>query len=454
MIPSGVKILELKYRETGYDTAFSGLFECENEKLNTLWQKSLRTLYVTMRDNYMDCPDRERAQWWGDVTNEMAMSMYALDANAYLLYQKGVASMLAHIDEKTNVLQTVVPIDGDYFELPVQQLAGVCGFWTYYLYTGDKDFLNTVYDASVDYVNLWTIGENNLVEHREGSWDWMDWGKRADVTSIENAWYYYALSSIEKMAAVLGKDSAGIADKMQKIKTGYESLWTDAGYQSNDVKKTDDRANALAVLSGLAEEEKYDVITSVLSKTMNSSPYMEYYVLEALCLMDKCDAAKSRMLRQYEDMITEDYSTLWEKWDKYTGTMNHAWSGGALVIMSKYLAGIRPMKAGYAEYMIKPKLSEPDTVRCVVPSVKGYISVTETKTDHSFALDAALPKGATAYISLPYSDGQAVEMNGRVIYRNNRFAETEGVEYVETDGGYVVFSVTPPEETKLHFDVY
>ncbi|MBR4451929.1 MAG: alpha-L-rhamnosidase N-terminal domain-containing protein, partial [Clostridia bacterium] len=189
VIPSGVKILELKYRETGYDTEFSGIFECRDEKLNALWQKSLRTLYVTMRDNYMDCPDRERAQWWGDVTNEMAMSMYALDANSYLLYQKGVASMLAHIDTETNVLQTVVPIDGDYFELPVQQLAGICGFWTYYLYTGDKDFLNTVYDASVNYINLWTIGENNLAEHREGSCDWMYWGKHADVTALENAWY-------------------------------------------------------------------------------------------------------------------------------------------------------------------------------------------------------------------------------------------------------------------------
>ena len=109
-IPAGVKILELKYRETGYNTEFSGIFNCNNDEMNTLWQKSLRTLYVTMRDNYMDCPDRERAQWWGDVTNEMAMSMYALDANSYLLYQKGVACMLGHIDKETNVLQTVVPI--------------------------------------------------------------------------------------------------------------------------------------------------------------------------------------------------------------------------------------------------------------------------------------------------------------------------------------------------------
>ena len=61
-IPKGVTVVSLKYRETGYDSSFSGDFKCDDEFLNSLWQKSLRTLYVTMRDNFMDCPDRERAQ--------------------------------------------------------------------------------------------------------------------------------------------------------------------------------------------------------------------------------------------------------------------------------------------------------------------------------------------------------------------------------------------------------
>ena len=452
VIPAGVRILALKYRETGYDMAFSGSFESENDQLNTLWHKTLRTLYVTMRDNFMDCPDRERAQWWGDVTNEMAMSMYALDANAYLLYQKGVASMLGHIDSETNILQTVVPIGGRFFELPVQQLAGICGFWTYYLYTGDRDFLSQVYDASVNYVNLWTIGENHLVEHRTGSWDWMDWGRKADTTAIENAWYYYALSTIQSMAEVLGKNSGDIAAKMAEIKTGYASLWTDRGYCSADVRRPDDRANALAVVSGLAEEAQYDVITSVLTKTKNASPYMEFYVLEALCQMERYDIAKQRMLDRYEKMIQADDTTLWEKWSKLTGTRNHAWSGGPLVIMSKYFAGVRPTAAGYDTFMIKPQLTEPDTVNCVVPSVKGYIRVTERKTDASFTLDATVPKDTTALIYIPYTDGQTVKLNGQVIYQNDPFAETDGIDFVELIDGFIVFSVQADTETQLHFE--
>ncbi len=448
--PSGVKILELKYRETGYNTEFSGLFECKDEKLNALWQKSLRTLYVTMRDNFMDCPDRERAQWWGDVTNEMAMMMYSLDADSYLLYQKGVASMLGHIED--DVLQTVVPSTDSFFELPVQQLAGICGFRTYYMYTGDRDFLASVYDAALNYVNLWKIGSDNLVEHRTGSWDWLDWGNYADVAAIENAWYYYALSCIKEMADILGKNSDDITARMALIKTGYESLWTNKGYKSSGNLSPDDRANALAVISGLASEDKYDAITSVLTGTYNSSPYMEYYVLEALCRMDRYDEARSRMLKRYEKMIKEDYSTLWENWVKADGTSNHAWSGGPLVIMSKYFAGVRPVKAGYEEYIIKPELSGNDTVKCVVPSVKGYIKVTETKADGKFILDASLPGGAAATVYVPCTDGQTVALGGEVIYSNNTFTGAQGVDFIEAGNGYAAFSVRPDADVSLHFE--
>jgi hypothetical protein len=54
-LPAGITIYSLKYRETGYDTEFAGDFKCDDEFLNRLWEKSLRTLYITMRDNFMDC---------------------------------------------------------------------------------------------------------------------------------------------------------------------------------------------------------------------------------------------------------------------------------------------------------------------------------------------------------------------------------------------------------------
>ena len=421
-IPRGVTIVALKYRETGYNSNFVGDFKCEDEFMNTLWQKSLRTLYVTMRDNYMDCPDRERAQWWGDATSEMIMTMYSMDSSSYLLYQKGVEAMLSHVDD-TNVLQTVVPISGDYFELPVQQLAGIIGFLTYYEYTGDKAFIEKVYNASINYLKLWEMDEDNLVKHREGSWDWPDWGKKADMTAIENAWVYYALTATEKMAEIIGKaeDRSFITGRKQAIASGYKALWTDSGYKSNDVKKPDDRANALAVLAGLATPEQYPTILNVLTTTKNASPYMEYYVLEALCAMGKYQEAKERIKDRYEGMVNEDYSTLWEFWDAWQGTKNHAWSGGPLVIMSKHFAGITPLGAGYERVKIAPQYELYDSLICTVPSVKGLITLDYKKVDGTCVINLTLPESMEAVLYAPsnsiiyvngavYTDGGNVEI--------------------------------------------
>ncbi len=419
-IPKGVTVVSLKYRETGYDSSFCGNFSCDDEFMNSLWQKSLRTLYVTMRDNFMDCPDRERAQWWGDVTNEMIMTMYSMDSNSYLLYQKGVEAMLSHADEN-GVLQTVVPINGDYFELPVQQLAGIVGFLTYYEYTGDKAFLEKVYDASLDYLKLWEIGENNLVVHRAGSWDWADWGSKADMTAIENAWFYYALSATEKMASILEKDEdiPFITERKAAISEGYKDLWTEDGFKSKDVRKPDDRANALAVLSGLAKEEQYATVTKVLITTKNSSPYMEYYVLEALCEMGEYEAARDRIKERYEGMMCEDYSTLWEFWDSWRGTMNHAWSGGPLVIMSKHFAGIAPIEAGYEKVRINPQYTLSDSMSCTVPSVKGLITLNFEKNDEIYDIDLTVPQGMKAVLYVP--DNANVKINSEVYYHNGMY---------------------------------
>ena len=433
-IPKGVTVVSLKYRETGYDSEFCGDYKSDDEFMNSLWQKSLRTLYVTMRDNFMDCPDRERAQWWGDVTSEMIMTMYSMDSNSYLLYQKGVEAMLSHIDN-SNVLQTVVPISGDYFELPVQQLAGIVGFLTYYEYTGDKAFLQKVYEPSLNYLKLWELGENNLVIHRSGSWDWPDWGKKADMTAIENAWYYYALSVTEQMAGLLGKDEdiRLIAERKATLAEGYKALWTESGFKSSDAKKCDDRANALAVLAGLASEDQYGIITQVLTTTQNSSPYMEYYVLEALCKMGEYEAARDRIKDRYKDMVNEDYSTLWEFWNSWQGTMNHAWSGGPLVIMSKHFAGIAPLEAGYEKVKIAPQYNLSDSISCTVPSVKGIITLNYEKIDGDYVIDLTLPQNMKAVLYVP--TGASVNINSELYYQNGEYVAADksiAVEITET----------------------
>lgn len=403
LIPAGVTVHELKYRETGYNTSFVGSFVCDDEFMNKLWQKSLRTLYVTMRDTFMDCPDRERVQWWGDVNVEMQMMMYCLDDDALLLYKKGVDSLAGWADDCGYML-TVVPSGTTLYELPLQNLAGIWGFSYYYDYTGDISVLERIYPVCKSYVLSYKMDSDGLTEHRSGSWDWADWGDNADVAVMENAWYYMALSACKKMAKLLGEDADIYCyeTRLRSVKEGfYSKFWTgDYYYEATANGKPDDRANALAVLSGLADSSQYNAILKVLKSTENASPYMEKYVLDALCEMGCIDDALKRMKRRYGEMVAYSYSTLWEYWTT-EGTRNHAWSGGPLITMSKYIAGIRPLDTAYSRFEIKPHIGELQEINCTVPSIRGEIVLAVSRNSDKINMDVNIPEGTMAEVYLP-----------------------------------------------------
>ena len=451
-VPADVTVLGLWCIESGYSTRFSGVFDSDDGFFDELWQKSLRTLYVTMRDNFMDCPDRERAQWWGDVTSEMAMTMYAMDTDSYLLYQKGVFNMIRSADPSTGVLQTVVPVSDSYFELPMQQLAGICGFGTYYMYTGDREFADLVYEPSIRYLRLWKLGSDGLAVHRGGSWDWMDWGENADVTAIENAWYYMALSTVREFAVLEGdtEGEAELSERMESIRAAYQTLWTKKGFRSRTQAAPDDRANALAVLAGLADlndPEVFSAIRRVLTGTTNSSPYMERYVLDALYEMGLAEDALARMKTRYKDMVEADYSTLWEFWDSSAGTMNHAWSGGPLIALSRYAAGVRPAAAGYGTVEIVPAPGSLKNIHAVVPTVRGLLELTLEAAEDSFKLDLNVEGSFSKIrVGIPrIGSDTEIYMGDRLIFACGKPAGQlpDRLSFENTDTGYIYFSYLP-----------
>ena len=66
-------------------------FVTEDPLFNTLMEKSIRTLYVCMRNNFMDCPDRERGQWIGDVSVQVPQVFFVFDNEAKKLLKKAVS---------------------------------------------------------------------------------------------------------------------------------------------------------------------------------------------------------------------------------------------------------------------------------------------------------------------------------------------------------------------------
>lgn len=421
VIPEGVEVLDLKYRETGYDTEFSGSFQCNDPFLNELWKRSARTLYVTMRDTYMDCPDRERAQWWGDEVNELGEAFYALSPSAHKLALKGIYELI-NWQRPDGSLFAPVPSVSWEKELPLQLLAsvGYYGFYTQYFFSADSSFVPVIYDRLKIYLHtVWQTDINGFPIERSGEWNWGDWGEQIDIGLLTTCWYYLALYAEREFASMLKKtnDVKQITAMMKRIETHFDTrYWTGNSYRSPGYKgETDDRGQAMAVLSGLAPVENYPAIKQVLRKEYHASPYMEKYVLEALFQMGDADFAICRMKNRYAKMLSDkDCTTLFEGWDVVKGesgwTYNHAWSGGPLTLLSQYVCGIKPVLPGFKRFIVQPDLGELTNVFATVDTVNGMIKVSVSRSKKKMLIKLTVPEGTLAELIFP--SGKCQKLTG------------------------------------------
>ncbi len=417
IVPHGMKLKKLQYRQTGYDGEASGAFWCDDDYYNRFWLKGLRTLYVNMRDTFFDCPERERAQWWGDVTTLLGECFYTYDTRVHLLIRKAILELCNFQCDRDDCLHS--PIPGRYdVELPAQMLASISmyGFWNYYMNTGDRQTIETAYPHVRRYLNVWKLDETGLTAERHGGWDWGDWGSNRDIRLIYAGWHYIALNSAAHMADLLGHpvEASAYRQQMAQVKKGYEACWNGTAYRHPNYKgDTDDRVQALAVISGIAGHEKYEAITQLFHTQMHASPYMEKYVMEALFMMGEGEYALERCRKRFHEMVSDDFhTTLYEGWGIGAkgyggGTTNHAWSGGALTVIAQYLMGLSPTSPGWSHFDIRPQTASFGKACITVPTVKGMLRMSFVKKGDKITYTFDIPEGTTGrFFATPYSSAR------------------------------------------------
>ncbi|MCG8524718.1 MAG: hypothetical protein MI744_21130, partial [Pseudomonadales bacterium] len=454
--PKGVTVLELKYRETGYNAEFTGYFNSSDSFFNELWKKAVRTLYVTMRDTYMDCPDRERAQWWGDMVNESGEAFYALSPSSSYITQKGILELI-NWQREDGTIFSPVPAGNYEKELPGQMLAsvGYYGFWNYYLNTGDKETIQKVYEGVKRYLNVWKIDKNGILVHREGEWYWGDWGTNIDKQGLFNAWYYLALKGFRNMSELLGHKNAVEETEaaMKNFKKAFnQELWNGTEFRSSNYNgDTDDRAQALAVVAGLVEPKKFEKIYSILQSQKYASPYMEKYVIEALFQMGYVEYGLERLKERFSVMVNDKKrTTLYEGWGTGKhgyggGSANHAWSGGGLTILSQYVCGLTPIEPAWKIIRIKPQLANLEFASTGNLTIAGRVEVT-VKRLNDYIINAKIPKESNGIICIP-TNYNFIKLNGKLIWNrkqvNNSITEFMGIKdnhyQFKVNGGNWVF---------------
>ncbi|WP_372772743.1 alpha-L-rhamnosidase C-terminal domain-containing protein [Mangrovibacterium sp.] len=424
-IPAGIKVNALKYRWMSVGE-MAGNFELDDPFFSRLWWMGNNTLFVCARDNFMDCPDRERALWIGDVADQTGYLFYSMDDAGRQLLKKAILQTVYF--SENDVLGALGP-------LRVRELVGqslqfiVQVVWPYYFNTGDIETLEIAYPYVYNYLALFPMDTNGLPEYRKGkspdSWDWLDWGVKEtlDAAPMQPAYYYQALVEAKKMAKILGKKEhlEFYTSRINSIKANYDKVfWKDGFYSSNE-KFKDDRANALAITSGLAKPENYEaIVTNVLVPNKYGSPHFEWVAEEALFMAGRPDLSLARMKEMYESQVNSNLTTLYEMFPK-GGSYNHAWNGSN-TILSKYVAGVRPTKVAWSEYEIMPTLLHFKHLKKTIPTVKGNIDLSIESSDDTYHLQLYSPDEATAVVGIPKNNKEivTVKVNNRLVWENGK----------------------------------
>src|SRR4051812_12079120 len=224
---------------------------------------------------------------------------------------------------------------------------------------------------------------------------------------------------------------------------------------SSQISAPDDRANAMAVNVGLADESKWDAIFETLTKKTYASCFFDRWVFEAFSKMGKAEFAMLRMYNRYRTMIPCSFTTLWEHYDRWwasrsdgfddASSLNHGWNPPA-ILLSQTIAGISPEAPGWSTYHILPRESFLTSIKCVVPSIKGNVTMTLKKSATEYSLNMISPENSTAIVGIPkrsFLQLKSIKANGKTIWSGSYTGGVKGISWNGEDRNYVKFNVRP-----------
>jgi len=384
-----------------------GGFLCDDETLNRVWAVSTYTLRLCMQSLLVDGIKRDRMPWIGDQA-------LAIASNAYGFGDGGIArdGLVALGRLRHGYVNGI----SDY------SLWWVIAQAAYLEHFGDEAHLareagaiavaveRLAEHAGDDGVFRPAVQRDGFIDAGAGS-VFLDWGVELepgrDSTAVQALWHW----ALRSAATVLGRAGHPSASRWQVLadRTG-DTLrthgWHDATERWRtylDGKEIDSPYPAfLAVLAGLHPPEHPGATRDLLSAGTRGTPFMLAFALRArAALGDRVDAV--RVVRErWGAMLDAGSGTFWEEFPRegaspyelygrpFGKSLCHGWSTGPTALLPELVLGVRPVKAGWREFVVDPELGELGWAAATVPTPHGAVFVV-ARPD---AVEVGVPEGS------------------------------------------------------------
>jgi hypothetical protein len=346
-------------------------------------------------------------------------------------------------------------------------------YWTHYLYTGDRDFLDTYWPTLTGDVAWFEslVGADGLLNIPGGASGHWGYGNSGEET-YDNALYVHVLSMAAQAADVEGSPlAAAYRDHAARTSDAINAqLWDpNAGAymeKPGDTAHPQD-ANAMAVLAGVATGDRAASVLSYFAAQLATpvgdltndaasdtvpryvSPFVTAQELGAYAAQHSGaadQAAMSLLRRTWVHMLGSALpGTMWENVSPTGGlqlgsytSLSHGWAAAPTTYLTNDVLGVTPTSGGFATFQMLPHPSGgPTWAEGRVPTPHGDITAAWKQSASSFQLAVTAPAGTTGTVGVPAAGVTQLSMDGHVVWRDGT-AQQSGVAmrdgYLEVDG--------------------
>lgn len=413
-------------------------FSSPNDTLNKVWNLCKYTLKATPFLGVYCDGNRERMPYEADAYIQQ-LGHYSVDRE-YSAARYTIAFLLSHASWPTEWQMHTVMMARER-----------------YMYTGDTEFLQSIYEELKHKTLIGLEDENGLISTRTGKVtpgflksihfeggnfsDIVDWppgapkgeqtngGPQGNTTegerdnyvftnynTVVNAFHFYSLNCMEDIAKALGKtnDQRFYKEQKEKVRKAIlENMFDKEQGIFVDGIGTDHaslHANMFPLAFNMVPEKDIrSVAAYIKTRGMACSVYGAQYLLEALYNAGEADCALEMMTkndkRSWMNMLNVGSTMTTEAWDEFYKpnlTWNHAWGSAPANIIPRRLMGIQPLDAGWKTFLVNPQPNELNTIQIKVPTIRGEIECNLESNENEWNMQLIVPGNSEAFVLLPF----------------------------------------------------
>ena len=402
-----VKVFMPDFIETRYPLEVKAKLSFPDERMEKLWDISVRTLRSCMHETHEDCPYYEQLQYTLDTRLQMQFT-YAIAADTRMAENVIWDYHCSQLPD--GILQSRYPC------VHTQVIPDFSIYWVYmleehYIQTGDDSlirFYRPTMDKMLNYFDN-HMDDKGLVEHL-GYWEFGDWLDKWDAhqgtpdatyvgpAALHNLTYALGLRTAARMMRVIGKDAIArdYDDRADSICVNVVKYCYDRERgvlrEGPDVEQYTQHSQSLAVLAGALTGEAAKTAMRHAMQDEDMLPctfpwqYTLFRALEAAELYELTEP----VWEQYFSMLDRHLTTVPER-PGDTRSDCHAWSALPLYEYPRMLLGVKPGKPGWEEIIVRPYAIGVDRMRGIVPTPKGDVTVSWKMEDGKMHVDVDAP---------------------------------------------------------------